>query len=38
MTRRYLSVLCQTLEPYQPPHWPHMILDEKMVMPLYPPR
>lgn len=26
----YLSVLCQTLEPYQPPHWPHTILEENI--------
>ena len=29
MTRRYLSVLCQTLEPYQPPQQPQRILVEK---------
>ena len=30
MTRRYLSVLCQTFEPYHAPQHPHWILDEKM--------
>ena len=35
MTLRYLSVLCQTLAPKEPPHSPHLILPEKMLTPLY---
>ena len=35
MTLRYLSVECQTFEPYQPPQSAHFILLEKMLTPLY---
>ena len=36
ITLRYLSLECQTLEPYQFPHSEHLIFEENMLALLYP--